>query len=532
MDVSAEPGESRPRGCVLAFAGALALAALFAWNVTRTFSLGDDAFISFRYARHLADGLGAVWNPGERVEGYTNPAWVLVLAAGMRLGLAPESFANALGIASGVCVLALAFRFATQRRGRHERGLGSPLSWLLVALLAASGSFAAWCSGGLETMAFAALVLLGFERLFAYTERAARTPLGAALAFAGAALTRPEGLLFGALGGAWLALAVLTRRRSGRALLTFGAAFALPVAAHLAVRRAYYGEWLPNTFTAKVGGLWLEQGLRYFGYFHANYRIGWFLPLALVAPFGARRREAAAVLGVLLVYGGYVLAVGGDVFELRFWVHVFPLLYWLLVEGLAVLDERGGRAGRGLALAAAIALLATTALGFERVPPHAFGIQSVEGIREYTRARIDQGRTLRAHIEAGKLPRELVLCVGGAGAVPYYTGWTTVDRRGLNDRHIARLPVRARGVVGHEHDAPHEYLVERRVAVFDVFNQLLVKREGLRSLRGIHRHDGRVLRLRAVLLPLDERALVFATYVDDEELARLFAGLSVLALDE
>ena len=43
--------------------------------------LGDDAMISMRYARHLADGLGLVWNPsGERVEGYTNFLWTIYIA--------------------------------------------------------------------------------------------------------------------------------------------------------------------------------------------------------------------------------------------------------------------------------------------------------------------------------------------------------------------------------------------------------------------------------------------------------------------
>ena len=40
-----------------------------------------DAFISFRYARNLLEGHGLVWNPGERVEGYSNFLWVLELAA-------------------------------------------------------------------------------------------------------------------------------------------------------------------------------------------------------------------------------------------------------------------------------------------------------------------------------------------------------------------------------------------------------------------------------------------------------------------
>ncbi|NOT32309.1 MAG: hypothetical protein HOP15_17825 [Planctomycetes bacterium] len=507
----------------------LAVAALFAWNVERTWSLGDDAFISFRYAENLSDGLGLVWNVGERVEGYTNFSWVLLLAAGMELGLAPEVLSNLLGVACGALLLVALQRFAA--RGRAHSSL---FPWLLVLVLAASRSFAAWCTGGLETMLFTLLVFLGYARLFAPWKRERRDALGCGLLFAGAALTRPEGILFGGLAFALLALEVLRRRRSRRAALLWLAPFTLVVAGHFLWRRGYYGEWLPNTFYAKVGGLWLEQGRRYFAYFHDCYRIGWFTPLALVALFGPRRREAAAVLFVLAVYGAYVLAVGGDVFELRFFVHVFPLVYWLLVEGLAVLAAlpRAPAAGRVLAALGALALLVTTQLGFERVPANHYGLQSVEGITEYTRMRVEEGRTLRRFIEAGVLPREVVLCVGGAGAVPYYTRWTTVDRRGLNDATIARTPVGGRGFVAHEHDAPHEYLVARGVVVFDVFNNLLVQRRGLRSLakQEPFHHDGRVLTMRA--LTLDERALVFATFVDDAELARRFPGARVLALDD
>ena len=47
----------------------------------RYFALLDDQMISMRYARHIADGFGAVWNVGEpSVEGFTNPIWTLVMA--------------------------------------------------------------------------------------------------------------------------------------------------------------------------------------------------------------------------------------------------------------------------------------------------------------------------------------------------------------------------------------------------------------------------------------------------------------------
>src|SRR4051794_37248022 len=45
----------------------------------RAFTI-DDAYISFRYAENLASGHGLVYNLGERVEGYTNFLWVVLLA--------------------------------------------------------------------------------------------------------------------------------------------------------------------------------------------------------------------------------------------------------------------------------------------------------------------------------------------------------------------------------------------------------------------------------------------------------------------
>ena len=54
----------------------------FGWLAYQFNWVVDDAFISFRYARHLAEGHGLCFNVGEnpRVEGYSNFLWILVLA--------------------------------------------------------------------------------------------------------------------------------------------------------------------------------------------------------------------------------------------------------------------------------------------------------------------------------------------------------------------------------------------------------------------------------------------------------------------
>lgn len=51
----------------------------------RFFCLFDDAMVSMRYAWNLSHGHGLVWNPGERVEGYTNPLMTLMMAVATAL---------------------------------------------------------------------------------------------------------------------------------------------------------------------------------------------------------------------------------------------------------------------------------------------------------------------------------------------------------------------------------------------------------------------------------------------------------------
>jgi arabinofuranosyltransferase len=57
----------------------------------------DDAYISWRYADNFARGWGLVWNHGERVEGYTNFLWTLILTIPHVVGIDVETFAIAVG---------------------------------------------------------------------------------------------------------------------------------------------------------------------------------------------------------------------------------------------------------------------------------------------------------------------------------------------------------------------------------------------------------------------------------------------------
>ena len=144
----------------------------------------DDAYITFRYARNLADGLGLVYNPGEWVLGTTTPLWAVLLAGFYRLGAVDLPWTAALlsalfdAITAGLLVLA-------------ARRLGwSPLAaWLAGAAWALNPLSVAYASGGMETSLFV-LVVIGALSLAA----AGKAQRAALLAACGVAV-RPEAAL-------------------------------------------------------------------------------------------------------------------------------------------------------------------------------------------------------------------------------------------------------------------------------------------------------------------------------------------------
>jgi len=502
------------------------LLVLFVHNVQTWLFLGDDCFISFRYARHLADGQGLVWNPGERVEGYTNFLWVLFMAGSLRSGIPPEISSVVLGVASGAGLLVALLFFSARRWGWDEW-----LVWLPPLALATSRSFTAWCSGGLETMFFSLMLFLAFATYLRERRKAAPIPVVSALLFATATLTRPDGGLFALVAGLFFLGEILLRRRGLRAGLVWVAPYVLLVGAHLLWRHAFYGYWLPNSFHAKVPGAWWEQGWRYLSLFAEDYRIQWFLPLALVALLLGRRFVHALFAAAIGLYLFYLLYVGGDRFEFRFLVVIFPYLYWLLADGLRSAAAWAGRRGTGrtrtiaLASIVAAALLLTTHLGSWREGSGGVrhGVAGIEHIRDYAARRAASGKLLRKLIDAGELPDDLVLCVGGAGALPYYTDWPTVDMRGINDVTVARMPVTKRTVIAHERQATYPYLLERRVVMLDMFNQVVFDENILIDRPRVRGYARVPVPLKAY--KVGERYLVFGTLVSDDEVGRLFGRL-------
>ncbi len=165
----------------------------------------DDAYISYRYARNLARGWGLVYNHGERVEGYTNFLWTVMLGGVHAVGVDLDLGAKVLGALATLASIALVYRLAL--RVRRVTWIPCLATWVV----ASSMVFTGYGVFGLETPLFSALVL-GGGLLFLNEEDGAQggvsLPRGrafpwSAIVFGAAALTRPEAPLYF---GLWMLL--------------------------------------------------------------------------------------------------------------------------------------------------------------------------------------------------------------------------------------------------------------------------------------------------------------------------------------
>ena len=318
--------------------------ALLGWLASVSWFLTDDAFISFRYVRNLLEGHGLVFNPGERVEGYSNFLWVLELAAIWRtLGVAPEDAAPWLSVIFTAATIAAMVWWIARLPSLSRRGL---VAWMALGLVCSSATFAVWTSGGgLETRQFTFFIVMAVVCLSLHH----RSPIGllaASLSLSAAALTRPEGQLIAVLCFGWFTAQRIVGagrprldRCSLRHLSCLVGPFVALVAAHYLFRYAYYGEWLPNTWYAKHVRPWYESGFRYFGAAALETGLYVLIPLAWVA-MRRRWRELrdgtyALVLLLIVVHMAYVMRIGGDHFEYRPLDFYWPLLALPAAEGIA-----------------------------------------------------------------------------------------------------------------------------------------------------------------------------------------------------
>jgi len=390
----------------------------------------DDAYISYRYAHNLFRGNGLVFNPGERVEGYSNFSYTLLVSLAFLFthDVGVYYFSAFLNLLLAGAALVVFAAFVRKRLGNGLAIAGALLFAACLPVWAAVGS-------GLETC----LVLLIYISIYVVTETLAqgedRQQLVALCALSTLSLlSRADGFL---MPGA--AIVYLLLKRRNRAALACAITLGASGLIYEVWRYHYYGALLPNTYYIRVTGslAWRAwPALRQLGWITLHeglfpyLLVFLLLSLELAGRWWRNRRLDPALLGFDLFLGAcwiaYWFFIGGDYVGERFLLILFPLGIFGLLK-IAGTDAKP----RAIILVVGLAMLA------EILPP-----RLTDSRFQLTRHRYDcwlaTGEFLRIHYPGKSI------AVSALGKIPFLLDSSTVDMHGLIDPVIAHAPAASR----------------------------------------------------------------------------------------
>jgi len=406
----------------------------------------DDAYISYRYSGNLARGRGLVFNPQERVEGYSNFLYVLLMAGGCLVAQAKNIywFSCFFNILCSLITFIIFYRYVKRR-------LGEPLAASAAFLLAVSTSLWVYISIGLETP----LVLLIQLAMWIAAEEVARghsqKTFLLCLTMALAILTRADGFLLPLVVILYLLFKKLKRPLIFSSLTVISVSFL-----YLAWRYSYYGDLFPNTYYVKISGPLIQRLVSagrqfsqiFLGTGLAPYILIFMISAFtfLISRFKGRKIDLQGNLedifaGALLAYWFYA---GGDHYRERFLVILFPLGIFMLLKLISRFSLQ-----KSFLFPVILMLIAGLQLKSLFSDPRF----------NYALFKYDY-RIALGEFLGQKHPGKL-LAVTAVGKIPYFSDLRTVDMLGLNDFYLARKKVDFFGEPAHN-KFDFDYVLSRK----------------------------------------------------------------------
>jgi hypothetical protein len=429
----------------------------------------DDAYITMRYSRHLAEGYGPVYNIGEKVEGYSNFLWMLILSLAYKISLDMPSASQFLGIVFSVLTLLIVFLLSYQLVGRWKW-----LSLVPLIMIANNRIFALWSTGGLETSLFTFLVTLSLYLSYLILQNRLYLNPWLIVTCLLLTLTRPEGLLFTFLIFFMLFLGVYRFdyslfKKDMRAWLAY---FVLPFIGYLAWKIYFYHDLLPNSFYNKVNSIhYFSRGIEFLMSFaRESWTYLWLIPVVLV--FFSRRPLTwmRGWMTVLAIYVFYTVWVGGDWMGFRFYAPIMPLMALLFTQAFMIVFEWSLLRKSFLKRAVCVFLcfiyvvLVTFISSLSTYLPEKKHLFEELATRSMMNMPKSKAEDLAEALSVLLKPNE-VIAHSFAGFSALYTDNRVIDMLGLNDKVIGRQKISNRHTPGHEKHPPPGYLEKNR-AIF------------------------------------------------------------------
>ena len=429
----------------------------------------DDAFISLRYATNWANGTGLVFNPHEKVEGFSSFLTVALEAGLIGAWIDPAAAMKLVSWTGfGLLTVGLSWFFRYQILPGHVGG-----ALVLAVITSMNLGIIGWTASGMETSLYSFLVLLTLLTSLHATDTPVKVAVPA-VALCLAAMTRPEAMiLFPAT-----MLVIFQKTHSVTAVRRFAAAFVLLFGLYFSIRWAHFGQIFPNTFYAKLdygSTILLQRGLRYvWDFVLAQPLLALSVPISL-AFWKSSPTWVKATLVFLAVLTLTVVYEGGDHFAMhRFLVPTLPLLSGLVVfasqkiEGL--FPSRLTRLSPPVLAAVVILGLSSFGNGARLKPDEE--VQVTHRARLGFEALLAKEWTRVGQWFSHATPENATLATVAIGAIGQFSERFVLDPHGLIDPAIAHQKQKlGTGYPGHEKfdldrifaRSPHYLLLMNRI---------------------------------------------------------------------
>ncbi len=282
---------------------------LFVFILIRSAWVCDDAYITLRTVDNLYHGHGLTWNPGERLQTYTHPLWMLVIATVYFAEDNPYFI---------LIVTSIGLTIATIYLLISKLSLTTSHAIVGILLMLSSKAFIDYSTSGLENP-LTHLIYILFIILFLYNPEGKYSTFVLALIASLGMLCRMDVALLFLPALLYIVLLNRTRRDIVFAFLGF-----LPLILWELFSLLYYGFLFPNTAYAKLntgihGSLLAKQGVLYLLYTLSRDPGSLFIiGLGGYAAIKDRDWRKIVVLVGIVLYLLYVIRIGGGFMAGRF----------------------------------------------------------------------------------------------------------------------------------------------------------------------------------------------------------------------
>lgn len=333
----------------------------------------DDSYITYRYAINLAEGHGLTFNAGERTDAASSFLYTIALSIFWLLGIKNLEFVGGLlGLISLAVICLYVYKTAKHLKANEASSI------IVSAACGLNGFLSGWALSGMETMPWAALVLVSI-----YLILSEANSLVTALTIAAAAFTRFEGILLIAPYGFQL-LRQKKPLSSYLPLITVIFAFG----GFYAIKHAYYGVWISHAFKMKEIATYYQAAP---GELLKNWRSMGAIPL-MIGTLGLIGRSHLPIISYMLLSALSVI-LGPKSDWSRYSVHLLPIFYVYTAVCVSQFQLTLSKKASSITLAIVAALmLAQSAKGY------AFNWKNMTELARHQVCRRHLGEFIHTHI--------------------------------------------------------------------------------------------------------------------------------------